>query len=165
MREPQDRRLPPGPLDPVHWTPPKYLRRHAARNTRRRRLRLAFAWLVGAGVVFGFVFADGGLVSILKRRARIRHLQLEVQRLEADHQALAREIERRRDDPATIERLAREEYGMIYAGERVVRIVEVSEAEARQIEAAQERWLQSVFDSPHAVDARSDSVAEITARP
>ena len=51
-------------------------------------------------------------------------------------------------DPWVDPEEAREEYGMIYAGERVVRIVEVSEEEAQRVEAAQERWLQQMFESP-----------------
>jgi hypothetical protein len=111
-------------------------------------------------VGFGFILADGGLLSILRQRARIRSLQRDVLQLEAQHRALAREVELRRDDPATIERLAREEYGMIYAGEKIVRIVEVSEAQAQRMEAAREKRLRSALESPvwDGLHARADSL-------
>ncbi|UCE01626.1 MAG: septum formation initiator family protein [Candidatus Latescibacterota bacterium] len=123
-------------LDPLAWTPRRFLRRHAERNARRRRLRrlltLGLALILG----FGFLLADGGLVSILAGRWRIRCLEREVAALESRQQWLHRELELRQGDSATIERLAREEYGMVRPGERVVRILEVSEEEARRVEAA-----------------------------
>jgi len=158
MRRPDETGLGPEPWDPVHSTPPKFLRLHASRSAQRRRVRRAVLWLVAAVVGFGFLLAEGGLLSILRRRSQIRALERDVQRLEAQHRALYREVELRRDDPATIERLAREEYGMIYKGEKVVRIVEVSETEARRVEAAQGRWLGDLAKPPAAAaEAGTDS--------
>ncbi len=127
------------PVDPMTWAPPRFLRRHATRSARRRRLRrLAIA--AGVGVLgFGFLFADGGLASILWRRFRIHRLEQQVVSLEARREWLQAEAQRRKKDRATIERLAREEYGMIYPGEKLLRIVPVSEKEARRVEKQRER--------------------------
>jgi hypothetical protein len=56
--------------------------------------------------------------------------------LERRRQWLQEEALRRTKDRATIERIAREEYGMIYPGETLIRVVEVSEKEARRVERA-----------------------------
>jgi cell division protein FtsB len=119
------------------WTPPRFLRRHAQRAQRRRRLRRFLLWSIGALLVWGFVFAEDGVISLGLRSWKIRQLQHEVDRLEARRVALRDEIRRRREDARTIERLAREEYGMIFPGERVVRIRPVEEAEARRFERSQ----------------------------
>jgi len=124
------------PLDPLDWTPPRYLRRHAVRLAQRHRIRRLVLLGILSLLIFGFVLADGGLVSILWRGSRVRRLESQVTQLEARQRALQQEIELRRGDRATIERIAREEYGMVYPGERLIRIVDVSEAEARRVEAA-----------------------------
>lgn len=124
------------PLNPLDWTPPRYLRRHAARIAQRHRIRRLVLLGILSLLLFGFVLADGGLVSILWRGSRVHRLESQVTRLEARQRALQQEIDLRRGDRATIERIAREEYGMVYPGERLIRIVEVNEAEARRVEAA-----------------------------
>ena len=85
MRGPDETGLNPEPWDPVHSTPPKFLRRHAFRSAQRRRVRRAVVWLVVAVVGFGFLLAEGGLVSIVRRRLQISALERSVQRLEAQH--------------------------------------------------------------------------------
>jgi cell division protein FtsB len=107
-------------------------------------------WGIAALLVWGFVFAEDGVISLALRSWRIHQLRDQVAQLEARHTALQEEIERRRDDPATIERLAREEYGMIFPGERVVRIRPVDEAEARRFERHQLR----TSTTPPTPDAR-----------
>ena len=127
------------PVDPMTWAPPRFLRRHATRSARRRRLR-RLGVAAGVGVLgFGFLFADGGLASILLRRYRIHRLEQQVVALEARREWLQEEAARRKKDRATIERLAREEYGMIYPGEKLLRIVEVSEKEARRVEKQRQK--------------------------
>jgi cell division protein FtsB len=103
---------------------------------RRHRIRRLVLLGIASLLLFGFVLADGGLLSIAWRTVQVRHLEEQVVELEARSAALQREIELRRDDPATIERIAREEYGMIYPGETLIRIIRVSEEEARRVEAA-----------------------------
>jgi cell division protein FtsB len=137
------------PLDPLAWTPRRFLRRHAERNARRRRLRRLLTLGLVLVLAFGFLIADGGLFSILAGRWRIRCLEREVAALESRQQWLRRELELRQGDPATIERLAREEYGMVRPGERVVRILEVSEEEALRVEAARRAEELRVETSNH----------------
>ncbi len=126
------------PVDPLTWTPPRFLRRHAARTARRRALRRLLVGGLTFILGFGFLVAYGGLGSILWRRLRIHRLEAQVAALEERKQRLEAESANRRKDRATIERLAREEYGLIYPGETLVRVLQVSEAEARQVEKARE---------------------------
>lgn len=119
------------------WTPRRFLRRHAQRAQRRRRMRRFLLWGIAALLVWGFVFAEDGLISLGLRSWKIRQLHDRVEQLETRRAGLQDEIRRRQEDPATIERLAREEYGMIFPGERVVRIRPVGEAEARRFERRQ----------------------------
>ena len=116
------------------WTPRRFLRRHAQRASRRRRLQRLLLWGSGAFLVWGFLFAEDGLVSLAARSGKLRQLQQRVAQLQTNRDWLREEIARRESDPVTLERLAREEYGMIRPGERVVRIRPVDEAEARRFE-------------------------------
>ena len=116
------------------WTPRRFLRRHSQRASRRRRLRRLLLWGTAALLLWGFLFAEDGLISLALRSWRIHQLQQSVTQLEAHRDWLQAEISRRESDTATLERLAREEYGMIRPGERVVRIRPVEEAEARRYE-------------------------------
>jgi hypothetical protein len=70
---------------------------------------------------------------------RIHQLQRQVSELERREAWLERELTLRSDDAGRIERLARERYGMAYPGEKVYRIVEVDEAEARRIQHRKQR--------------------------
>lgn len=115
-------------------TPPRLSRLYRERPAFRRRVRHGLAWGVLATLAYAFLFADGGLASIVWRQVRIHQLQRRVAQLERREAWLQREITLRQDDPQRIERLARERYGLAYPGEKVYRIVEVSEVEARRIE-------------------------------
>ena len=138
MGDPHDFDPNPQPLDTISWTPPRFLRRHAERSARRRRnRRLVLAAVLGA-FALAFLFTDGGLLSIWVRRVRVQRLERKVAALEARQKWLQAEVERRRSDPETLERIAREQYGMVREGEKLIRILEVSEEEARQAEKAQE---------------------------
>jgi cell division protein FtsB len=98
-------------------------------------LRRLLLWGTTALLVWGFLFAEDGLLSLAVRSWKIRQLQQRIASLQERRDWLLEEIARREADPATLERLAREEYGMIRPGERVVRIRPVDEAEARRYEA------------------------------
>lgn len=125
------------PLDFLAWMPPKFLRRHAERIAARRRWRRLILAAAAGLLLYGFVLAPGGLISILSRRHRIGELQHQIDVLQRREAWLQAEIERRKSDAPTIERIAREEYGLVYPGETVYRIREVDEATARRIESAQ----------------------------
>ena len=120
-------------------TPPRFLRRYQERSRFRRQVRNAAGW--GALLLLGyaFVLADSGLLSIAWRMLRIRQLEHDVRVLETREAWLREELAQRQDGKRTIERLAREKYGMALPGEKIYRIVEVSEAEARRLERERRR--------------------------
>ena len=119
--------------------PPRFLRRYRERAAFRRQMRRVVAWGLVSIVAYAFVFADGGLLSIVWRRLRIRQLEGQVAEMERRAARLHSEVDLRLNDRVTLERLAREKYGMAYPGEKIYRIVEVNEAEARRIEREQRR--------------------------
>lgn len=88
------------------------------------RLRLRSAGVAGgllALLVLVAVFGDRGLLDLWRLRRELEALHREVQALEAENERLARAIEQLRHDPGSIERLAREELGLVRPGERVLR--------------------------------------------
>jgi cell division protein FtsB len=65
-------------------------------------------------VILGFtVFGDRGLVSLIRMKRHKEALVREKNKLEAKNQKLRSEIDRLQDDYLYIERLAREELGMV----------------------------------------------------
>jgi cell division protein FtsB len=122
----------------VEWAraalPPRLVRRYRASAAFRRRTHRVARWSWVLVLGWAFVFGDNGLAAVLFRWVRIQKLQREVAALERHDRWLQAEVERRENDPRTLERLARERCGLAYAGEKVYRIVEVSPGEARRLE-------------------------------
>jgi cell division protein FtsB len=93
-----------------------------ATTTGGRRGRSASAVLarrvaIGAGVVAVLFFAieggEYGIGDLRARRSRRAALELEVQQLQATVDSLQAELDAVEKDPATLERIAREEFGMV----------------------------------------------------
>jgi cell division protein FtsB len=153
-------------------TPPRFLRLYQERATFRRRVQRVLVWSFVPVLVWAFVFADGGLLSIAIRRVRVHRLLRQVAELERREAMLQRSIEKRESDPAVLERLARERYGMARPGEKVYRIVEVSDDEARRVDRARrklERDEAAAVDEPpsparDAAKARDQTTARGRAR-
>jgi cell division protein FtsB len=81
-------------------------------------------WLVAgvfALVLLVAALGDHGVLQLWRLRDEIETLQREVQLLEAENERLSRTITELHDDPAAIERIAREELGLVRPGERVLR--------------------------------------------
>jgi len=79
---------------------------------------------VGAAVLFAGILAAYGVNGLL----RIRAMQRDIEATERDIATLRRQaerlsttIERLRNDPAYIEKLAREEHGLVREGETVLK--------------------------------------------
>jgi cell division protein FtsB len=75
-----------------------------------------FLLLAGAAI-----FGDTGLLHLQRLRAEVAGLHRDVQALEAENERLSRAIADLRTDPAAVERIAREELGLVRPGERVLR--------------------------------------------
>jgi cell division protein FtsB len=74
------------------------------------------ALLLGAAV-----FGDNGVLQLWRLRGEVESLHRDVQGLEAENERLTRAITELRDDPAALERIAREELGLVRPGDRVLR--------------------------------------------
>ena len=81
-------------------------------------------WLVGAALILlvgAAILGDRGVLHLWRLRTEVQTLHQELQALEAENARLARAIADLRDNPAVIERIAREELGLVRPGERVLR--------------------------------------------
>ena len=92
---------------------------------RERHLRL---WKVVAvlallaGWAYVFVVGDGGWLELRGQRQRLTELESEVARLQALNDSLTQVLWRLENDPAYVEKVAREEHGMVRPGERLYRV-------------------------------------------
>jgi cell division protein FtsB len=71
-----------------------------------------------------FVWALAPLSVRLKQQSEIAELRAEKARIEVENEALKKHIRRLRDDPATIEPLARKNLGLIKEGEEAYKVIE-----------------------------------------
>jgi cell division protein FtsB len=69
---------------------------------------------------------ERGLVAMLRARQAHDHLAAAIARQRAENTRLREEARRLRDDPATIEEIARRELGLLHPGEKVFIIKDVA---------------------------------------
>jgi cell division protein FtsB len=67
------------------------------------------------------IFGDNGVLALRRLRGEVDLLVREVRTLEVQNERLSRAISELQDDPGVIERIAREELGLVRPGERVLR--------------------------------------------
>jgi len=90
-------------------------------------------WLLGFGVAVGAVllgtalFGSRGIPEVRRLRAERDKVLAELRALKEEEDALWREIEDLRKNPRAIERLARENLGMIRRGEVIFLLPETDE--------------------------------------
>lgn len=97
----------------------------------RRRIKglLFFVFLIVA--TYEFVGGDYGFYRILNQKRQIGLLKAEIQKMRADNEALRRHVALLENDPATIEKIARERYGMARPGETVYMVYDRNQAERK----------------------------------
>ena len=105
-------------------SPPYYRPRHRRHLIRRQLLGLA-AGAAALWVVYAFVFSDYGLQNLLVLKKREVALENEIAAMQARYEALKTEKVALANDPATLERVAREDFKMGRAGERTYIFVPV----------------------------------------
>jgi cell division protein FtsB len=94
---------------------------------KRKALSLAI-FLIAAASLLNALFGDRGLLELLRARQEIESLDREIAALRETNQALLEEIRDLKSSPLAVERLARENMGLVKPGEMVLLIREASEA-------------------------------------
>ncbi len=83
---------------------------------------LGLIFLVGAVYIF---FNNEGILKYLKLKSDVNDLKEQILTVDKDNKSLQAEIDSlQRKDPAKIEKIAREKYGMIRKGETTIKIIE-----------------------------------------
>jgi cell division protein FtsB len=96
-----------------------------ARNTSRvepasaRRLHILLMVLPFALTTYLLSSGDGGLSKLWDQSRRIEILEIDIEQLAMKNADLVEEVELLTNDPKTIERIARERYGMVKDNESV----------------------------------------------
>ena len=112
---------------------PRFLRKAFpgyGRGAPAKVLRI-LAWTLGVWFACSILLGDTGLFSIARMHGMRDDLEAEIHALEQEKAETEGLRDRLENDPATIETIAREEYGMIRDGEICYR-VETGTAEEKQ---------------------------------
>lgn len=80
---------------------------------------VVFAVLAMATLLLG-IFNDKGLIQVRHQFEKLTTVDSAVTKIETDNEALAAEIHALRTDPTAIEKLAREQQGLVKPGEVVL---------------------------------------------
>ena len=102
-------------------------RRGAApkRPSRNRKLIQLLLLLAASVIIVDGLVGDRGLLAMLRARQEYDQLAASIARQRAENVRLRDQARRLREDPATIEEIARRELGLIRPGERVFIVKDV----------------------------------------
>ena len=84
------------------------------------RIALGVFGLLTVAILLLAVFNDKGALQVRTKAKTLAAVESEVAQLEAENKQLTEEIQALRSDPATIEKLAREELKLVKPGEVVL---------------------------------------------
>lgn len=104
---------------------PRFLRRAFegyGRGAPAKVLRI-LGWTIAVWFVSAILLGDSGLFSILRMKGMKGALQDEISALETERDESSTYNDDLRNDPWAVEKVAREEYGMIKEGETCYRVV------------------------------------------
>lgn len=104
---------------------PRFLRRtftEYGRGAPTKVLRI-LGWTIALWFVSAILLGDSGLFSILRMKGMKSALQDEINALEQTRDEEAEYNDALTNDPDAVEKVAREEYGMIKEGETCYRVV------------------------------------------
>ncbi|SVB47567.1 uncharacterized protein METZ01_LOCUS200421 [marine metagenome] len=94
----------------------------AERQTRRWwGVSILLAMIIGWAYIF--FTGQGGWLELQQEREALATLEAEVAALEATNDSLRDVLWKMENDPAFVERMAREEYGLVLPGEHLYRLV------------------------------------------
>ncbi len=95
-------------------------------SLKRKALSLAL-FLILAASALNALFGDRGLLELLKVREEVQSLDREIAMLRAENQRILEEIRSLKTSPMAVERLARENLGLVKPGEVVLLIRETGD--------------------------------------
>ncbi len=98
--------------------------RHGVRNGHGTAFYLLV--FVTAAIVLNAVFGDKGMLAMMRAQRECAQLSAQVERKRQDNQQLREKVKRLKEDPATIEDLARRNLGLMKRGEKVFTIIDVA---------------------------------------
>mgnify|MGYP002395694558 CR=1 FL=1 len=104
---------------------PRFLRKRLTdqgRGASARVLRI-LGWTIAVWFVSAILMGHSGLFNILRMKGMKGELRDEIEALELARDEAAEYNDDLRNDPETVEKVAREEYGMIKDGEVCYRVV------------------------------------------
>jgi len=90
-----------------------------SRSTKRKKLFFAAVVLLAAYLLISFIFGEMGLVKYYRMKAQHETLFEEIAVLKHDNARLRRTVHALKNDPAYIERIARDKLGLARPGEIV----------------------------------------------
>ena len=112
-------------------TPPSPSNRDKRGESSLKRKALSLAlFLILASSILNALFGDRGFIEMLKARRDLQALQQEIAAIDAQNQRLLDEVRDLKTSPLAIEKLAREELGLVKPGE-VILLIERSEDKNR----------------------------------
>ncbi len=91
----------------------------SSRAARRKKILLGAAAVFAVYLLASFILGEMGLVKYFRMKAQERATLDEVETLKQDNARLQREVRLLRNDPAYIERTARDKLGLARPGEIV----------------------------------------------
>ena len=92
---------------------------------RRRRVVRYLVVAIGCVLIIDALVGDRGLLAMLKARQQYRTLEASLVRSRAENARLREEARQLREDPQTVEDIARRELGLIKPGEKLFIIKDV----------------------------------------
>ena len=98
---------------------------------RRRRTIEYLVVLVGCVLIIDALVGDKGLLAMVQARQQYRILERSLADARAENARFRDEARRLREDPATIEEIARRELGLIKPGEKLFIVKDVAPREQR----------------------------------
>ena len=88
-------------------------------SSLRKKAATLFCVILVLALAVGSLFGDRGILQLVQQKEREAELAQELEALRTENLRLAGEIVSLRTDPRAIERLAREELGLVRPGETV----------------------------------------------
>lgn len=89
---------------------------------RLERVLYALAALILAALVLDGIFGPHGFVASYRLRLQVRQVQQKIRRLNRENQEFAGQAQQLKSNPAAVERVARQQMGLVKPGEMVFKV-------------------------------------------